>query len=119
MSKAMTYPEVFSCLLEGGCITPQLMRGGSIVYGVYPAGRHITEQQFAELVKSGCIFEDGRDFRLKGVAPVVRCGECVYRSERHNPYSPHLFACTFLNCQIPVRNDDFCSSGERKVSDEI
>ena len=42
--------------------------------------------------------------------PVVRCKDCIYRP--HEPNTKGFFVCNASGMEI--RNDDFCSYGERK-----
>lgn len=45
--------------------------------------------------------------------PVVRCKDCMFRCE---PIEFGELYCPILN--VPMNNDDFCSYGERKESNE-
>ena len=57
------------------------------------------------------------------VAPVVRCGECVYRTCDGNKYDAKGFRCDHpqmnysIECYdmwLETESDDFCSYGERR-----
>lgn len=50
--------------------------------------------------------------------PVVRCKDCYYYEQL--PYAPELGKLCVLSAtwRVPMKEDDFCSCGERREDDE-
>ena len=80
---------------------------------LYEMGEELKDYEKLLSVPLPVIQQNIKDMPTIDAAPVVRCGECLFKRPRKEYGELH---CRILDA--PMNNNDFCSYGERRVSED-